>query len=66
MPYRLLKIRYPIVERCPLLLPFFEVVRWISFIFGKKDRVKKELNSTRGITSEDTRELLDFLSSVGL
>lgn len=66
MPYRHLKIRYPIVGRCPILLPVFEVVRWISFLFGKKDRVKRELNSTRGITSSDSRELIDFLSSVGI
>ncbi len=66
MPYRLLKIRYPVVAKCPLLLPLFEVVRWVSFLFGKKDRVKRELNSTRGVTNEQIDALSSFLSDVGL
>ncbi len=66
MPYRLLKIRYPIVGRHPVLLPIFEVVRWVSFLFGKKDRVKRELNSTRGITSEQAEALEGFLFDVGI
>lgn len=66
MPYSQLKIRYPAVGKCPLLLPVFEVVRWCSLLFGDKTRVKKELADTKTVTAEQMDELGRFMHEVGL
>lgn len=66
MPYRSLSIRYPVLKKCPILLPIFEVVRWFSLLFGDKKRVMRELESTKQITDAQMKELTSFLSDVGL
>ena len=66
MPYRSLKIRYPIVAKCPILLPVFEVVRWFSLLFGDKSRVKRELAGTKGVSDKQISALIDFYNDLGL
>ncbi|MBQ8688901.1 MAG: nucleotidyltransferase family protein [Clostridia bacterium] len=66
-PYSSMKIRYPVLNKHPYLLPVFEVVRWFEFAFGgDKKRVKKELDESAKITDGQTRELLGFLESLEL
>lgn len=65
-PYRLIKIRYPIVAKHPYLFPVFEVVRWFSFLFGSKDRAKKEMRDTAKVSKKQMTDVLEFLSAVGL
>lgn len=66
MPYSQLKIRYRTLERFPILLPWFEVVRWFEFLFGDKKRAKRELEMTARMTDERMQSIKDFYSSVGL
>ncbi|MBO5945457.1 MAG: nucleotidyltransferase family protein [Clostridia bacterium] len=66
MPYSQLKIRYPIVGKCPILLPVFEVVRWVSTLFGRGGAARRELRDTLSVSDTQARAMLDFLASVGL
>jgi len=67
MPYRTLKIKYPILERYPILTPFFEVVRWINMV--RKKRLKgyaKELDVIVAMDKEKLAEINRLLKDVGL
>ena len=35
MPYAKLKRYYPVLDKYPILFPFYQVVRWVEFIFRK-------------------------------
>lgn len=66
-PYSSMKIRYPVLNKHPYLLPVFQVVRWFKFVLGgDKKRVKRELDESAKITEDQTRRLFDFLESLGL
>lgn len=41
VPYRYLKRDYPIIEKYPILTPFYELCRIFSLMFGKKKVFKK-------------------------
>lgn len=66
LPYSQLKIRYRTLERWPILLPWFEFVRWIEFIFGDKKGAKRELEMTKHVSRDKMAEIKEFYSSVGL
>lgn len=63
-PYSLLKRYYPVLEKHPYLLPFFEVKRWIDAMLrdGKKYRMELRENMKKDRSGE-TREML---ASLGL
>ena len=65
-PYRQMKIRYRALERWPILLPVFVVVRWFEFLFGDKKRAKRELEMTGRITHERMESIKEFFDEVGL
>ena len=44
----------------------FEVVRWLEFVFGNKERAKRELEMTKKMTPERMAEIKEFYESVGL
>lgn len=55
LPYSLLKTSYPILEKYPILFPFYQVVRWLRIVFGKNQkRAFGELKSI--ISTKDKRK----------
>ncbi len=57
MPYRFMKIKYPVLKKCPVLLPFCHVARWFGLLLPKKRRrAAAELKQTREITDEKAEE----------
>ena len=65
-PYSQMKIRYRTLEKWPILLPFFVIVRWVEFLFGDKKRAKRELEMTGRMTQERMDAIKAFYDSVGL
>lgn len=45
MPYGRLKMKYPILERCPLLTPVMQIRRWFGVLSG--GRLKRAANEVR-------------------
>lgn len=65
LPYRQMKFKYPKLQKCPILYPYYTVKRWF-LIFRKdtKNRAVKELNQARRgdkTVKERTEKLLKEL-----
>ena len=54
---------FPIVKKCPALVPVFQVYRWFILIF--KGRIKR-LRAQYEISNEEKNYLVNLLKSVGL
>lgn len=57
---------YPILKRCPLLLPFVWVARWFKGLFFKRDRFKQEFEHLNYFSAEDIDRQKRDLAFVGL
>ncbi len=66
LPYRVMKKRYPVLKKAPILLPILWVVRLINIICNKQDEIKKYRNSLKLMTSENISEYKKELNFVGL
>ena len=55
MPYRELKFRYPVLQKCPILYPFCLIARWLKLIFNKetKERISKEVKKSNEVAKFD-------------
>jgi hypothetical protein len=53
-PFSLMSSRYPILKKCPILLPFFYPVRFVSSLF--KGNVSRDVKAIRG-ASKKKKEL---------
>ena len=56
MPKDKMAIRYPVLIKHPILLPFYHVCRWFSLLSG--DRMNKSIHELHTIqrVTEDARE----------
>lgn len=66
IPYKELKIKYPRLQKCPLLYPYYTVKRWLKPIFNKesKRRMKNELKQSKMVgqdLQEKTKNLFNYL-----
>ncbi len=64
-PYGKMKIKFPILEKHPILTPVMHVVRWFNILFRKKNKtaaVKSVLNVSR----TDVEEAALLLKDLGL
>lgn len=67
MPYRVLKIRYRVLERFPILFPVMQVYRWIELLFGGRlNRSVKEAKIVWQTDDAQSKEANDFLRQIGL
>lgn len=67
MPYRELKIRYRVLEKCPILYPVMLVFRWIELLFGGKLKSSwKEAKIAWKTEKSRSEEANDFLRQIGL
>lgn len=67
MPYRLLKDKYPVLEKHKWLTPFMQVRRWFGVIFG--GRIKgsvAEIKTSGKIDNEKAQEVSGFFDELGL
>ena len=66
-PYDLLKLRYPRVEKCKLLIPYYQICRWMNFLFkGKKKTALAEARETCKSSDEKTKNIQAMLQELGL
>ncbi len=67
LPYRSMKISYPILVKVPILLPFCWIARWFSLIFGRKTkRVMRELATVKHMTDHKVEEAEAIRLQMGL
>lgn len=67
LPYRAMTIRYPVLKRAPVLLPFCWVHRWVRAILrGKAGDFASELACTGRVSDEDVQEVTEICMRLGL
>ncbi len=66
LPYKLMAIEYPILERCAILLPFCWVARWFRTLFGgNAGRAVKELKAASDMTAEQAENAARLRERLG-
>ena len=67
LPYSRLAKQYPVLLKRKWLTPFYQVKRWISFVFnGGIKKSKKELNAGKKITENSLSDTQILLTKLGL
>lgn len=67
LPFRILKYRYPVLQKHPWLAPLMQLRRWFWLLFGGQfGRVRRDLSYGSSITDKESRETKDFLENIGL
>ena len=56
LPYYDMKIRYPILEKNPVALPFCHIHRWIKALFNYRRGIKNEITASNSVTPRDIEE----------
>lgn len=62
VPYRALTPRHPLLKKVPILLPFYEIARWIAMPFKHKKwtkHYKEEISDFQKKNSEEINVLID-------
>lgn len=67
LPYRKLKLVYPVLQKHKWLYPLYQVVRWFSFLFGsRKQTGRAEIAVLTGANKQELEKAKDLLEQVGL
>lgn len=67
LPYRQLKLQYPIVQKHKILVPFYQVKRWFHLL--DKDRRKKSVRELKMTVNEEkgtTERIAKLLENLGI
>lgn len=65
LPYTKMKAKYPILNKCPVLLPFFWLDRIIRFLKGDRQRYRKMLDYS-DVTERDYEETRRYFEAGGV
>ncbi len=67
LPYKTLKLLYPVLEKHPWLMPVFQVVRWFKQLFkGRAKAVMSELKYNQEVSEDKVAEAKAFMDEIGL
>lgn len=61
-----MKLKYPILEKAPFLLPFFWIVRFFEFVFSKDTSVRKKQSKISDVDQEGADIMRDIFEKSGL
>ena len=56
LPYYDMKIRYPVLEKNPLALPFCHIHRWVKATVNYRGGIKSEISASNAVTPQDIEE----------
>ena len=65
-PLRVIKNRYQILRRVPVLLPVMWVVRWFSVLLFSRDRMRKKWGILQGMNDSTVLDHQNAMAAVGL
>ena len=67
LPYDEIKEQYPIVEKHRILVPFCQIRRLVSFLFGKKRKVmKSEVKKVNTVSQTDNKIIFNAWKHLGI
>ena len=61
LPHKLLKHQFPVLEKYPVLTPFYEVKRWVRIIFKDKAKNQMEIARHNNSLSDEKRQKMEKL-----
>ena len=61
-----LEILYPLLKKRPILLPYYQVRRWIDAIINKRNRVKEKIKIVRNSSNQEIKNIQHLFDDVGL
>lgn len=64
--YKHMKLSFPVLDRCPVLLPFLWVYRWLRCIFFRRKNIEAGINNVKGASKKNVRQFDAHIKSVGL
>ncbi len=65
LPYKRMKAQYPILEKCPILLPYYWLKRIVRFMKGDKKKYSRMLDYS-DVKPEDLEEMKRFFEAGGV
>ena len=65
LPYESLAVLYPVIKKHKILTPFCQVARWFGALFKGK-RIKKEIKNVTSASREQTSQIRELMSALGL
>lgn len=67
LPYRSMKVAYPVLKKVPILLPFCWVARWVKALTGGKTKqLAAEMSCAKQTTADSAAKAKDVCSRLGL
>ncbi len=67
LPYKLMVLSYPFLQKAPYLLPVFWVVRWVKAMFGSRSkRIVSEMACVSNMPDEKIKAVKAICSRLGL
>ncbi len=66
LPYTIMKQRYPVLRKVPILLPLFWVVRWVDGIFNKRKSISRQWEQINKMNDQEIDRYNRELELVGL
>jgi len=61
-----MKLRYPILEKVPFLLPIFWIVRFFEFVFIKKGNLEQKQSTISTIDNKSQDIMKEIFEKSGL
>ena len=65
-PYRNMAMDFPVLKKCPVLLPLFWPVRWFDLLFFRRQRMLQKRELIRNATADKVKTYQQQLNAVGL
>ncbi|MBE6985789.1 MAG: hypothetical protein E7434_09345 [Ruminococcaceae bacterium] len=66
LPYKNMCQKYPFLRYLPFLLPIMWVVRWVTAVFFKPKKLKKDIEQAKNMSQASVDEYRRYLESMGL
>lgn len=59
LPYKSMKKQYPVLEKCPILLPFCHVARWFAIVFtSRRKKAAAQMKASQSLDREKTKQIV--------
>lgn len=66
LPMKKMRFRYPILQKCPILLPVYWVVRWLDILIHRRRNIKKNYEQLQDTSAPEIEAYARSLEFVGL
>ena len=67
LPYQSMKKQFPILDKCPILLPFCHVARWFAIVFtSRRKKAAAQMKASQSLDREKTKQIVELQKKLKL